>query len=250
MGLSSPPATVGSVILEGAGPMSDAGAAPGPRESGLYRHLPEAGLVLLVAAAMVGLVTGLARWEARGAVEKAHVLLDRGDYQAAVRTLLPVVTRRPDDARAHYYLGLAYAALGAHAGAISQFRASVRLAPADAAFHEGLGQAYRETGDTGEARREFEEAARLAPDDPDYLIALAGLLLDGGRTEAAIAPLRRAARLRPRAPEIHLLLAAVLRHAGDASGARSEYAEAARLARSVGLRELAHQELRTFHPEP
>lgn len=230
--------------------MSDAGPVPGPREGGLYRHLPEAALVLLVAAVMVALVGGLARWETRAALEKAHDLLGRGDYQAAVRTLLPVVARRPDDARAHYYLGLAYAALGASTGAISQFRASVRLAPGDAAFHEGLGRAYREAGDAGAARREFEEAARLAPDEPEHLIALAGLLLDQGRTEAAIDPLRRAARLRPRAPEIRLLLAGALRRAGDGRGARGEYAEAARIAGPGALRELARQELRAFHPDP
>jgi tetratricopeptide (TPR) repeat protein len=49
------------------------------------------------------------------------------------------------------------------AGAITSFREAVRLAPENAEAHFQLGLALRKQGARGEARRHFEEARRLAP---------------------------------------------------------------------------------------
>ena len=53
----------------------------------------------------------------------------------------------PGNARAQYYLGLAYARIGIRQGAISHLREAVRLQPNAAMFHAALGRAYREAGD-------------------------------------------------------------------------------------------------------
>ena len=49
------------------------------------------------------------------------------------------------------------------AGAVTSFREAVRLAPENAEAHFQLGLALRKQGAGGEARRHFEEARRLAP---------------------------------------------------------------------------------------
>ena len=201
------------------------------------------GSLAVAAGGVIALARELPVWRGRQSVTHAARLIDDGDYASAIRILLGAVAATPSDARAHYYLGLAYARLGVETGAINQLTDAVRLAPSDARAHDALGQTLRAVGDPWAARREFEEAARLAPGEARYHVDLAGLLLDQGEPAAAVARLRHAVRLAPRSAEIHLLLAAALRRAGDANGMAREYTEARRLAPSGPLGELARQAL-------
>jgi len=185
------------------------------------------GALTAAAAIVVAFVLGVARWQSPASVDDGVRSISDGHYSSAVRTLLAAVAQAPADARAHYYLGLAYAHLGVQTGAISQFQDAVRLVPREPKFHAGLGRAYREVGDRPAARGELEEAVRL-----------------DGQGAAAIVRLRRAARLRPRAAEVHLLLATVLDRAGDRSATVQEYDETRRLAGEGPLGEIAHQALR------
>jgi tetratricopeptide (TPR) repeat protein len=154
---------------------------------------------LRAVGAIVGIMVGLAaigygmsQWWVRRSVENGVRLLSRGDYAAAVRALLPAVSSRPGDARAHYYLGLAYSGIGLREGALAQLNQAIRLAPNEARFHEGLGEAYRESGEPARALDEFKAAMRLAPREPRYEVAVAGALLDQGRLAEAVGELRQA----------------------------------------------------------
>jgi Flp pilus assembly protein TadD len=207
-----------------------------------------AGLVMLgslavAAGGVVALALDGPPWRGRYSVAHAARLIDDGDYASAIRTLLGAVAAAPRDARAHYYLGLAYARLGVPTGALSQLTDAVRLAPGDPLVHDALGQTFRELGDSSAARREFEAAARLDPGDARAQVDLAGLLLDQGQPTAAVEQLRRAVRLRPRSAEIRLLLATALRRAGDLNGMVREYIEVRRLAAGRPLGEIARQAL-------
>jgi len=73
------------------------------------------------------------------------------------------VAAAPGNARAHYYLGLAYARIGIRQGAISHLREAVRLEPDGARFHAELGRAYRQAGEPERALEEFEAAVSLTP---------------------------------------------------------------------------------------
>src|SRR5207249_2024225 len=138
------------------------------------------GSLAVTAAGAFALVLDVPTWRGRQSVTHAARLIDDGDYASAIRTLLGAVAAAPQDARAHYYLGLAYARLGVVTGAMRQLSDAVRLAPGDPRVHDALGQTLREMGDSRAARRELEEAAHLDPGDPRYQIDLAGLLLDQG----------------------------------------------------------------------
>jgi len=221
---------------------------------GALRRFRRSRVDLVTGVVMLGSVTAVAvgasvvaralpAWGDRHAVTRAARLIDDGDYATAIRTLLGAVAAAPRDARAHYYLGLAYARLGVATGAMNQLSDAARLAPGDARVHDALGQTLRVVGARRAARREFEEAARLDPGEARYHVDLAGLLLDAGQPAAAAERLRQAARLKPRSVEIRLLLATALRRAGDMNGMAREYTEVRRLAPSGPLGELARQAL-------
>jgi Flp pilus assembly protein TadD len=165
---------------------------------------------VLAAALLAVLAAGPAWWRARGLVESGATLVSDEQYLPAVRQLVQAVAAAPGDARAHYYLGLAYAGLGQDAAALSH----------------------------------AEDAVRLAPGDPRYEAGLATLFLDAGRMPEAIAHLRRAVAMKPASPDIRLLLADALGRAGDTDGMEREYRIAMRLARGDTLGALAHEQLR------
>lgn len=165
----------------------------------------------VLAAALAVLASGPAWWRARGLVESGATLVSDGQYVPAVRQLVQAVAAAPRDARAHYYLGLAYAGLGQDAAALSHAQDAVRLAPRDARYEAGL----------------------------------AALFLDAGRTPEAIAHLRRAVDMKPTSPDIRLLLAEALRRAGDQDAMEREYRIAMRLARGDTLGALAREQLRS-----
>jgi len=215
----------------------------GRSRADLIRGVVMLGSLAVATGGAIALARELPAWCGRQSVTEAARLIDAGDYASAIRTLLGAVAAAPRDARAHYYLGLAYARLGVPTGAMNQLRDAVRLAPGDARVHDALGQTLRVVGARRAARREFEEAARLDPGEARYHVDLAGLLLDAGQPAAAAERLRQAARLKPRSVEIRLLLATALRRAGDMNGMAREYTEVRRLAPSGPLGELARQAL-------
>lgn len=209
-----------------------------------FRRARQVAAAAAIAAGLIAVTTGVWVWHAHRPIATGARLIARGDYPRAVRTLLPAVAAAPGDARAHYYLGVAYARIGMGQGAISHLRDAVRLEPDGARFHEELGRAYRQAGEPERALVEFEAAARLAPREPLYQVEIAGVLLVEGRLPEAIAHLREAVRLQPHAPDVRLLLATALRRAGDLAGMAEQYREVSRLAGGTALGETARQELR------
>ena len=163
-----------------------------------------------LAATVTALAFGIGEWRARGLVDTGAALVSREEYLPAARALTRAVVAAPRDARAHYYLGLAYAGLGQDAAALTHAR----------------------------------DAVRLAPREPSYETGLATVLLDGGHVAEAVAHLRRAADMAPRSPAVRLLLADTLRRAGDVDGMEREYRTAMHLARGGALAAIAREHLK------
>lgn len=173
-----------------------------------------AAVALIAAVVVLGL--GVSAWRARGLVDSGASLVLDGEYLPAARELTRAVVAAPRDARAHYYLGMAYAGLGQDAAALSHAR----------------------------------DAVRLAPRDPQYEAGLATVLLDAGRVGEAITHLRRAAELEPRSADIRLLLADTLRRAGDVEDMEEQYRIAMHLARGSALGAVAHEQLKAAQGRP
>jgi Flp pilus assembly protein TadD len=185
---------------------------PMHRRPWLARILAGAALV----ATAVALALGVSAWRARGLVDAGASLVLDGEFLPAARQLTRAVVAAPRDARAHYYLGLAYAELGQDAAAISHAR----------------------------------DAVRLAPHEPQYEAGLATVLLDAGRVPDAIVHLRRAAELEPGSADIRLLLADTLRRVGDVQGMEEQYRIAMQLARGSALGAIAREHLKAAQGRP
>jgi len=117
-------------------------------------------------------------------------------------------------------------------------------APRDARAHYFLGLAYAGLGEDEAALRHARDAVRLEPGEPAYETGLATVLLDEGRVPEAVVHLRRAADMAPHSPEVRLLLADTLRRAGDVDGMEREYRNAMHLAPGGALAAIAREHLK------
>jgi len=100
----------------------------------------------VAAGAVVGaiaLALVLSHWHVDSLDEQGRALVAEGQYLSAIRVLVQAVVEAPGDARAHYYLGLAYAGIGLCGAAWTHFDEATRLAPAYRRQPEDLGPACR-----------------------------------------------------------------------------------------------------------
>jgi cytochrome c-type biogenesis protein CcmH/NrfG len=78
---------------------------------------------------MGALAFALGYWHTHSLDEQGRALVAGREYLPAIRVLSGVVATTPGDARAHYYLGLAYAGVGRCGAAWMHIDEAARLAP-------------------------------------------------------------------------------------------------------------------------
>ena len=105
------------------------------------RSLGWAAVGLATLAGVLALTLGLGQWHIHSLDEQGRALVAEGEYLPAVRVLLQAVAEAPGDARAHYYLGLAYAGIGLCGAAWIHLEEAARLAPTPGRQRAGLGPA-------------------------------------------------------------------------------------------------------------
>lgn len=103
------------------------------------------GLGTLAGAIALGLALG--QWRVHLLDEQGRALVAEARYLPAVRVLLEAVAEAPGDARAHHYLGLAYAGIGLCGAARIHLEEAMRLMPAYRRPWAGLGPACRGAAD-------------------------------------------------------------------------------------------------------
>ena len=112
------------------------------------------------------------------------------DRQEAVR-------QNPNDALAHFNLGLTYLVLERYEDAIAPLKEAIRIQPDYAAAHFGLGIAYRKSGQHQEAIASYKEAIRIKPDFADAHWGLGYVYNELGQYQEAIASYKEALRIKP-----------------------------------------------------
>jgi tetratricopeptide (TPR) repeat protein len=129
------------------------------------------------------------------------------------------------------YLNVARALVqsGRASEALPLLNSALSATPDDAVAHFDLGVALKESGDAPSALREFAIAARSRPDYFEAQSALALSLAESGRREDALEHLQRAVQLRPDSPEARINLGKALTDAGRAAEAIVQYETALRL---------------------
>lgn len=136
-------------------------------------------------------------------------------YRSAESLWTDTVAKRPENARAHYNLGLAQREAGRATEAEAQFRRALALQPAHAFAHYELGNLATGRGRREEALAEFSAAVAA---DPHFIAArvnLGQVLADSGRSAEAIAQWRAALADDPAAPDIQTNLAGTLIQEGE-----------------------------------
>jgi predicted O-linked N-acetylglucosamine transferase (SPINDLY family)/ADP-heptose:LPS heptosyltransferase len=127
----------------------------------------------------------------------------RGDNAEAAALLARSLEREPDNADAHFNLGVVLSALGRHAEAEKIYRRGLVLKPGLVDGHNNLGVVLEQMGRYDEAEASYRRAHELAPHLAHPLNNLGVLLKESGRLEEAIATHRRAVALDPELPAAH-----------------------------------------------
>jgi Flp pilus assembly protein TadD len=153
----------------------------------------------------------------------------KGDFEAAVRSLSKAISRKPEDARAHFLLARVYRKLGQEKGAAEQFAASERYRSDDQQRARDIlacDSAFAfQPPDAALARcRELMDGT-----DPTRLVSLGIALAERQLYEAAKAPLAKAERLDPENFEPHYNLGLTYFRLKDYAAARKPLESAAAL---------------------
>jgi Flp pilus assembly protein TadD len=90
-------------------------------------------------AVLIGLLAALGQQQVDTLADQGGALVAEGRYSPAVRVLSKAVAEAPGNARAHYYLGLAYAGLGLCGAASIHLGEAMRLSPSHGDLSGGLG---------------------------------------------------------------------------------------------------------------
>jgi adenylate cyclase len=192
--------------------------------------------------ARIGLATVLG-----GRLADGWSLSRQQDPARAERLLQEALARDPDNATAHFTLGVLRQMQNRLPEARAEYQTAIALDHNDAHAYFHLGQTLMYLGDPKAAVADFERALRLDPRDPNrvglyWALGTAHLLL--GRVDTAIDWLERARAANPRLWFPHLYLAAAFALRGDLQPAQAE------LAQSLGLNPAVNSlaRLRFYNP--
>lgn len=130
-------------------------------------------------------------------LHQALMLREKGDGAAAKTAFEGVLDRDPDNAEAHYFLGLMALDRKDGAEAMDHFRQALVLSPDLADAHTRLGSLLDGADQPNEARVHFQRAATLLPKDAGAQFNLGEVNRHLGRNTEAIAAFQRAVALDP-----------------------------------------------------
>ena len=148
------------------------------------------------------------------------------DVESTARETLRL---NPNNAGAHYNLGLALGQKLDWDGSIAQLREALRLDPNNDMAHYSLGVALGKKLDWEGATGEYREALHRNPNNDMAHFNLGAMLARKGDWDGAIAEERETLRLNPNNAGAHFNLGFALANKGDLDGAMGEYREELRL---------------------
>lgn len=150
---------------------------------------------------------------------EAHLAAGRLDEaEAAFRG---AIAERPQDARAHFDLGLTLELRGRSADAAQSYRRAISRAPAFAEALSNLGRLLRVSGRLEEATELFRRAVRANPELVSAHLNLALALEDAEKWRLARAAYREVLRLEPTQVRGRILLGLLHLRMGEVEDARS-----------------------------
>ncbi len=170
---------------------------------------------------------------AQRALREAEAALDKQDYSAAERLLLPVTATDPKEFRAWFHLGVVYGATDRKPQAIEAYRKALAAQPDLFEANLNLGILLAQAG-SPEAEKHLRAATQLKPSaDVDEgkaraWLSLGAVLSEKNPAEALVA-YQELARLRPKDADAHLGSAMALERLERYPEAAAEFTLAAGL---------------------
>jgi tetratricopeptide (TPR) repeat protein len=136
-------------------------------------------------------------------VEALAGLIKKGKTQTAIKAAKRIIVREPNNAEAHYYLGMAYHDEGRDELALMEFKTVNQLGISnknipEIEFRQLLAQIFIRYKQGEEALKEYLMLIKLAPKHADYYYWAGKLFTERNRTDMAANYLRKAAELKPR----------------------------------------------------
>ena len=153
--------------------------------------------------------------------------------------LTELVTKHPDDERAHFQLAGAYLGRQDYDKAVEHYEAATRINPRYATAYNSLGYTYRPMEKYAEAETAFKKYIELIPEDPNPYDSYAELLMKTGRFDESIAQYRKALALDSNFNASRVGIATNLMLQGKHREALAAMDEAYRLGRNDGDRRTA-----------
>ncbi len=129
----------------------------------------------------------------------------------------------PDDADAHFDLGVAQKNFGLLNDAASSYLRAIQIKSDHAEAYFNLGNLLIELGQVDKAVASYRRALQIRPDYADAYSSLGNVQKDLGKTEEAVASHRRAVALQPGDPRAHYNLGNALAALGQPDEAVANY---------------------------
>jgi tetratricopeptide (TPR) repeat protein len=159
--------------------------------------------------------------------EMANLLLqvrprDRaGAFALRAAQFLKTLQRDPNNAVAHYNLGIVFAGAGDLGRAATHLEAAVGLQPSDRDAQFTLGSIYARQGKLSQAERQYRRTVEIAPSFPEAHYMLGLVLSDMARADEAAIEFDRVLQLDPDHARAHYRLGSILADRGDPEQAES-----------------------------
>jgi protein O-GlcNAc transferase len=120
-----------------------------------------------------------------------------GLFTEAAESYRRAIKARPDDAGAYYNLAIIHKQLGQTELAATNYRRVVEIKPDFAEAHNNLGNILRDLGQFDEAEASYRRALQIKPQYAEAYYNLGKVLRDLGRLDESVASFRRTLELRP-----------------------------------------------------
>ena len=154
--------------------------------------------------------------------------------------LTELVTKYPDDERAHNDLGDYYYGVQDYALASEEYQKTVKINPDFPTAYNNLGYADRFLGEYTDAENAFKKYAALIPNDPNPYDSYGELLMKMGKYNASINKYRKALSIDPNFIASYIGIATDLNFENKHEEAREQLMKLQAIARDTGERRAAH----------
>ncbi|WP_435087753.1 tetratricopeptide repeat protein [Candidatus Pelagibacter bacterium nBUS_29] len=159
----------------------------------------------------------------------AAVLKQKGRINESLIVSQKSVQLDPQDAGAHYNLGITLQELGRLEEAETSYRQTISLRSDLAEVHHNLGIILQEQGRFKEAEASYRQSITLKPDLAQTHHSLGNVMLKQGKLKEAEASYRQSITLKPNLAKAHNNLGIILKKQGRLEEAEASYRQAIKL---------------------